>query len=134
MINSFMYSLPSQQGVFFFCVIPAEPFNGCRVCQATAHLSGRGGRCPPYAPTTIAIGIGITSIAIAIGIGIVIAIGIGIGIEIEIEIEIPWWAMLAGGTGNSLPVLRSNKRPMKPLLLWLTSLFMENLLAFGHLQ
>jgi hypothetical protein len=55
----------------------------------------------------------------------------------QIEIDI------VGGTGNSLPVLRSNKRlllkaPFVPIKaetlcpLWLTSPFVENLLAFGH--
>jgi hypothetical protein len=32
-----------------------------------------------------------------------------IGIEIEIEIEIDSVQFYAGGTGNALPVLRSNK-------------------------
>jgi hypothetical protein len=56
----------------------------------------------------------------------------------------PIFLLGQGGTGNSLPVLRSNKRlppksplmPMKggPCPLWLTSLSVKNLLAFGHRQ
>jgi hypothetical protein len=80
---------------------------------------------------------------------IAIAIGIAIAIEIEIEIEIDSDPDsdsdldFVGGTGNSLPVLRSNKRlllkapfvPMKAETLCplgLISPFVENLVAFGH--
>jgi hypothetical protein len=63
-------------------------------------------------------------------------------IEIEIGIEIDSVRFYAGGTGNSLPVLRSNKRlllkvlfvSMKGETLSVVAdlAFVENLLAFGH--
>jgi hypothetical protein len=83
-------------------------------------------------------------IAIAIGIGIKSNRGTNLNrIDFDFDFDFDPDSVFAGGTGNSLPVLRSNKRillktpfvPMKaetPCPLWLTSLFVENLLAFGH--